>query len=625
MPNFTAGTSFTDGVTNDVTALKLNALIADAVPTSSLSLNSTTGTIATFNSTTGTITTGVIPTLTSTTLITTGTGTAAAPAIVPTGDTNTGIFFPAADTIAFSEGGAESMRIDSSGQVGIGIASPSGPLHIRGATGRYAFPATSGATQSNGLTLRLNDASDDNAILDIGGNSTSGYWLQATNNANLALNYPLLLNPNGGNVGIGTASPAAKLHIVKTISQTDIDTADQIINLVNTATDTSGNLSGIRLRQENGTNTANSFIGLSITGNSATRANLIIATPNTSGNSTERLRIDSSGNVGIGVTSPADTNNFGRSLDIRSSTGAAAYFRDSDDASKYSVTGFFGADSNAYLGSWGASTGAVIYTSGTERLRIDSSGNVGIGTTSPSKKFAVSSGGAQGIELSPNESGVNRIISYNRSTNLYTDLDIEGLSLRLKTNDGTERLRIDSNGDLLVGTTDSAFSTGVGVKFRASATAPIMGYVMNTAGLETSYNLYNTNATNNGYRFYVNSNGGISNFSANNVNLSDERLKTNINIAGNYLDKICSIPVKTFNYKDQGEDTEKTIGVLAQEVETQIPELVNNDGFGETPADGIPLKTIYQTDLQYVLMRCIQELKSENDSLKSRIEALEAA
>jgi len=202
VPNFTAGTSFTDGVTNDVTAAKLNALVADAVPTSSLALASTTGTIsnftastanitlgtipnltagtttstaatitngtitngtittaliptltagtttgtagiftsgtiATLNSTTGTIatfnsTTGTIPTLVATTLITTGTGTAAAPAIVPTGDTNTGIFFPAADTIAFSEGGAEAMRIDSSGNVGIGTNSASYRLEVKG-------------------------------------------------------------------------------------------------------------------------------------------------------------------------------------------------------------------------------------------------------------------------------------------------------------------------------------------------------------------------------------------------------------------------------------------------------------------------------------------------------------
>jgi len=131
MASFSAGTTFTDNVANDVTALKLEALVNAATPTSGLiqdrtaestiaandtllfgdfsdsnnlkrmtvanfagtlptatitTLNSTTGTIATLNSTTGTI-----PTLVATTLITTGTGTAAAPAIVPTGDANTGI------------------------------------------------------------------------------------------------------------------------------------------------------------------------------------------------------------------------------------------------------------------------------------------------------------------------------------------------------------------------------------------------------------------------------------------------------------------------------------------------------------------------------------------------------
>jgi len=65
MPNFTAGTSFTDGVTNDVTAAKLNALVADAVPTSSLALTSTNGTIANFTSSTANITLGTIPTLTA--------------------------------------------------------------------------------------------------------------------------------------------------------------------------------------------------------------------------------------------------------------------------------------------------------------------------------------------------------------------------------------------------------------------------------------------------------------------------------------------------------------------------------------------------------------------------------
>ena len=86
---------------------------------------------------------------------------------------------------------------------------------------------------------------------------------------------------------------------------------------------------------------------------------------------------------------------------------------------------------------------------------------------------------------------------------------------------------------------------------------------------------------------------------------------------------IATIPVRLFNYKDEPEGTDKNLGVIAQEVEAVAPELVNNDGFGETPEDGIELKTVYSTDMMYALMKAIQELKADNDILKSRIETLE--
>ena len=90
-------------------------------------------------STTGSVNTSGIITATS---IVVSAGTTALPSISPTGDSNTGIFFPAADTIAFAEGGAEAMRVDSSGRLLIGTSSGNangGPLQL---SGGITFPAT---------------------------------------------------------------------------------------------------------------------------------------------------------------------------------------------------------------------------------------------------------------------------------------------------------------------------------------------------------------------------------------------------------------------------------------------------------------------------------------------------
>jgi hypothetical protein len=131
-------------------------------------------------------------------------GSVAAPSITNVGDTNTGIFFPAADTIAFAEGGVEAMRIDSSANVGIGTSSPGEKLDVVGNT------RTAVATSADVYFKAQNSAG-------------SLFLLQKSSSAVIytPTSQPLIFDIAGermridssGNVGIGTNSPQAKLAV----------------------------------------------------------------------------------------------------------------------------------------------------------------------------------------------------------------------------------------------------------------------------------------------------------------------------------------------------------------------------------------------------------------------------
>jgi hypothetical protein len=195
--------------------------------------------------------------------------------------------------------------------------------------------------------------------------------------------------------------------------------------------------------------------------------------------------------------------------------------------------------------------------------------------------------------------------------------------------------RITSGGDFLVGTT--AQLSGANSRLVVSyATADYVANFNNSNA--TPYGirlLHNTDSNGTGNEFFVcignatirasiRSNGGLANYSANNVNLSDRREKTNFAPAKSYLDTICAIPVQTFNYIDQSEDDPGlTLGVVAQDVQAVAPELVmeSNWGTAEEPKQRL---SIYQTDLQYALMKCIQEQQAIINDLRARVAALEA-
>jgi len=135
-------------------------------------------------------------------------GAAALPAITTTGDTNTGIFFPAADTIAFAEGGAEAVRIDSSGNVGIGTSSPTA------SSSNKTFTINAPATFTSLIDLKTNETTN---LRVFGGASNSGLSVKTAT--------PLLFDTNdiermridsSGNLLVGTtADPNSSVSGVK--------------------------------------------------------------------------------------------------------------------------------------------------------------------------------------------------------------------------------------------------------------------------------------------------------------------------------------------------------------------------------------------------------------------------
>jgi hypothetical protein len=281
---------------------------------------------------------------------------------------------------------------------------------------------------------------------------------------------------------------------------------------------------------------------------------------------------------------------------------------------------------------------------GAEVARFDSSGNLFVGTTagnSFANQTRLSINGTDFSGVSIFTGNVRRAQIVGSPTEL-TMGSSTAIPIVFNTSD-TERMRITSGGSVVMGGTSAPTIGGVGAQ--NGAYAPVdsgawaLGLQQNTtsAGGGRVLSLRNVTDFNNSgneviyytgnttERFSVVSNGGIRNYSSNNVNLSDRREKTNIELAGSYLDKVCAIPVQTFNYIDQNleEDAGLTLGVIAQDVQAVAPELVSESDWGTEEEPKIRL-SIYQTDLQYALMKCIQEQQAIITDLKARLEILEA-
>jgi len=341
-----------------------------------------------------------------------------------------------------------------------------------------------------------------------------------------------------------------------------------------------------------------------------------------------------------GVVTTADTSGI-LALQTAGTTAVTldasqnATFAGTATATKLIPTGSSVTGNGMYLP---AANSLGLSTNGSARVQIYSDGVtkvISTGTSNPTYSFT---NYGEGLMFS---NGDNAGTRYSDIVSLANTPAGATSNMRFWTNEGsgagpaTEKMRIDTGGNLLVGTTSQLpggtsklvvdYATGDFVAgFRNSNASPLGLYVFQSTDVNGGGNpfIYCVGGLN--VRFSFKSNGGINNFSANNTNLSDRREKINFAPAKSYLNTICSIPVQTFNYIDQSEDDPGlTLGVVAQDVQAVAPEMVTESNWGTEEAPKMRL-SIYQTDLQYALMKSIQELKAINDTQAETINALTA-
>jgi hypothetical protein len=271
--------------------------------------------------------------------------------------------------LVFATSSTERMRIDASGNVGIGATSLAGmKLVAKGANG---YPATSGTTQTG--VFRISGGTGVYNVLDMGVNeSTDTAWMQATRANSLATYDKLVINPYGGNVGIGTTNIGSRLHVVTT--------APSITTMESTAAN------GGYLTFSNGS-TVPLYIGFGSTltaGLSTSDAalrysnNLVF-----SSGSAEKMRIDSAGRLLIGGTSTYDFNGQAN-LVVNGTAGLSTVTIASPNAG-YLVFADGTSGTAPYAGNITYSHASNAMSFGTngifERVTIDSSGNLGLGVT----------------------------------------------------------------------------------------------------------------------------------------------------------------------------------------------------------------------------------------------------
>jgi hypothetical protein len=499
--------------------------------------------------------------------------------------------------LSFLAGTTERMRIDSSGNVGIGTTSPSRELEVTGSGNVYVKVTAPTANDSAGIELA----------------NTGATWLiQNDDTSSEALTFDRagterMRIDSSGKVGIGTTSPSHKLQVSGSNSAARFSDDGTGYNL-DIEHDTS---SGITTLQQ-----TNSGGDLRLQGGSASGLLMF----DTGGS--ERMRIDSSGRVLLNRTAATGSLTLesqapsGFSIGsgfYSSATGSTIEFKDSNTTANYKVR----------IGAY--TDDMVMFAGGSERMRIDSSGNVGIGTTSPSRLLYVQesgTGSSRGISINTATAGGNAGIGFATGGTDRFSIDTVGSAgseaLRFYSwTSSAERMRIDSSGNLLVGTTTAggkqtitqSSSGGIGsvVNFSGSGGVGYHGKFLSSVG--TAYFgwwKYNGSVVGS-----ITSTGSSTSYNTS----SDYRLKENVVELTGATERLKQLNPSRFNFIADADTT--VDGFLAHEVADVVPEAISGEK-DAVDADGNPeYQGIDQSKLVPLLVATIQELEARITQLEN--------
>ena len=402
-----------------------------------------------------------------------------------------------------------------------------------------------------------------------------------------------------GNVGIGTSSPSAPLDI-------KVGTGNFTVGLQGAA-------------------------NAQLTASGTLRFNTTAGTTVFSQNTIESVRIDASGNVGIGVTPStilhvkSATPIFRLETTGTVTTGGAAYNTIADSTSSTVWVNGFAGLANCYQFATNFTNGFMRFMTGVqvEAMRIDSSGNVGIGTSSPSYRLEVKGASATAGQLSIHDgtgdttvSGVTAgsLLFQARDSSIRTIAEIDAVNTTTNGTGGAmvfqtriadalaERMRIDSSGNLLVGTT----------------TPPTTGH--GTIGVKGAGTYYSFGSQNNGSTSFVVFNAAgtgvyLANGGTSWTGISDERLKTDLIPIENGLDKVNSLRSVTGRYKTDEVGTSRSF-LIAQDVQVVLPEAVS------VQDDELGTLGVAYTEVIPLLVASIKELKAIIDTQQEQINSL---